>query len=290
MSDTTIEWTHRAGTIGATWNPTTGCDRISRGCDHCYALTLAKRLKAMGSAKYQTDGNPRTSGPGFGLAIHPDTLSEPLRWRKPRTVFVNSMSDLGHARIPRAFLAQVWAVMAATPQHTYQVLTKRPERMARILADREWRSSVFLRESVLDLRGPARKLPTWPLSNVWVGTSVEDADVLHRVDALRDIPASVRFVSAEPLLGPLTGINLDGVNWLIAGGESGPGARPMDLDLVRDLRDACTASGTALFIKQLGSVWESAAGRRGKGGDMQHWPADLRIRQYPTAPGVEVAW
>ncbi|WP_143673788.1 DUF5131 family protein, partial [Streptomyces sp. or20] len=117
---TTIEWTEQ------TWNPTTGCDRISPGCDNCYALTMAKRLKGMGSAKYQTDGDPRTSGPGFALSTHADTLTEPLHWKKPRKVFVNSMSDLFHARVPRDFLAQVFAVMAATPQHTYQILTKRP--------------------------------------------------------------------------------------------------------------------------------------------------------------------
>ena len=126
---TTIEWTEQ------TWNPTTGCDRISPGCDHCYALTMARRLKGMGSAKYQNDGHPKTSGPGFALTVHPDVLTEPLRWKKPRKVFVNSMSDLFHARVPREFLAQVFAVMAATPQHTYQILTKRPERAARILTD-----------------------------------------------------------------------------------------------------------------------------------------------------------
>ncbi len=128
MADSSIEWTEK------TWNPTTGCDKISPGCDNCYALTMARRLKAMGSAKYQTDGHPVTSGPGFGLAVHSDALGEPLKWRKPTTVFVNSMSDLFHARVPTDFIAQVFAVMAMTPQHTYQVLTKRPERMARLLA------------------------------------------------------------------------------------------------------------------------------------------------------------
>src|SRR3954454_16504285 len=127
-----IEWTE------VTWNPTTGCDRVSTGCDHCYALTLAKRLKGMGSTKYQTDGDPRTSGPGFGLTVHPDTLNVPLRWRGPRTVVVNSMSDLFHAKVPREFVAQVFGVMAATPQHTYQILTKRPERMARMLGDQNF--------------------------------------------------------------------------------------------------------------------------------------------------------
>ncbi|WP_416906212.1 DUF5131 family protein [Micromonospora echinospora] len=204
---TTIEWTEE------TWNPTTGCDRISAGCDNCYAATLAKRLKGMGSAKYQTDGDPRTSGPGFGVAVHPDTLDAPLRWRQPKRIFVNSMSDLFHARVPREFVGKVFAVMAATPQHTYQVLTKRPDRMARILNDLAWRSSVYLRESTLDLRGPAREIPPWPLPNVWLGTSVEDqraADL--RIPALLDTPAAVRWLSCEPLLGP---VDLGG--WLPCG-------------------------------------------------------------------------
>ena len=132
-TQTAIEWTE------TTWNPTTGCDRISAGCDHCYALTLARRLKAMGVAKYQNDGDFRTSGPGFGVTLHDDVLLEPLCWRKPRTVFVNSMSDVGHARVPAAFVARIWAVMALTPQHTYQVLTKRPERLARMLSRDEFR-------------------------------------------------------------------------------------------------------------------------------------------------------
>lgn len=164
----TIEWTE------ATWNPATGCDRISRGCDHCYALTLAKRLKAMGNAKYQTDGDPRTSGPGFGVAVHPDTLGLPLRWRQPRIVFVNSMSDLFHARVPDEFILRVFAVMQATPRHTYQVLTKRSPRLRRL----------------------APGLP-WP-KNVWMGVSVEDDDHVRRVGDLRHVPAAVRFISAEP--------------------------------------------------------------------------------------------
>ncbi len=144
MAETSIEWTKRDGTVGRTWNPTSGCDKISPGCGlprfdgdapgGCYALTLAKRLKGMGSAKYQNDGDPRTSGPGFGITTHPDTLGDPLKWRRPTTVFVNSMSDLFHAKVPREFVVQVFAVMAATPQHTYQVLTKRGARMARFFS------------------------------------------------------------------------------------------------------------------------------------------------------------
>ncbi|HEY6115267.1 MAG TPA: phage Gp37/Gp68 family protein [Candidatus Dormibacteraeota bacterium] len=283
MSATTsIEWTEK------TWNPTTGCDRISAGCDNCYALTMAKRLKGMGSAKYQNDGDPRTSGPGFALTVHPDVLSEPLRWRKPAVVFVNSMSDLFHARVPREFVARVFAVMAATPQHTYQILTKRPERMVRMLNDDQWRSSVFLRESVTQ-DAETRPLPTWPLGNVWLGTSVESDQHTKRADALRATPAAVRFISAEPLLGPLSSLDLAGIDWLIAGGESGPGSRPLNLAWVRDLIGRCRAAETAPFVKQLGSVWahdtfydgESIARSDKKGGNWQYWDADLRVRDYP---------
>lgn len=226
-----IEWT------GATWNPTTGCDRLSAGCDHCYALTLAKRLKAMGAPKYQNDGDPRTSGPGFGVAIHPDALRIPYGWREPRVVFVNSMSDLFHARVPVSFVREVFSVMADTPRHTYQVLTKRSHRLVR-LADR------------LD----------WP-PNVWLGVSVEDAAQLQRIDHLRDVPAAVRFLSCEPLLGPLHALDLTGIGWVIAGGESGPGCRPLDRTWVTDIRDACTAAGVPFFFKQWGGRTPKAGGR-----------------------------
>lgn len=259
MAETAIEWTHRAGTIGETWNPSTGCDRISDGCTNCYALTMAKRLKAMGQAKYQNDGDPRTSGPGFGLTVHPDMLSVPLRWRTPRTVFVNSMSDLGHARIPRDFLARVWDVMGQTPQHTYQILTKRPERFARVL----------------------NEIQPDPLGNVWIGCSIESDEYARRADALRATPAALRFISAEPLLGPLPSLDLTGIDWLIIGGESGSGARFLDLGWIWDLIDKARAAGTAVFVKQLGSVWAQAHAADRKGGDWSRWPAGLRIREYP---------
>ncbi|GAB2941139.1 DUF5131 family protein [Micromonospora polyrhachis] len=226
-----IEWTE------ATWNPTTGCDRISAGCDNCYALTLAKRLKAMGSAKYQNDGNAITSGPGFDVTIHEDALDIPRRWREPRTVFVNSMSDLFHARVPLDYVRRVFDVMADTPRHTYQVLTKRASRLAKLAPQLDWPG------------------------NVWMGMSVESEAELARIDHLRTVPAAVRFISAEPLLGSLDGINLGGIHWLIAGGESGQGARPMDPTWVRQLRDACTASGTAFFFKQWGGRTPKAGGR-----------------------------
>jgi protein gp37 len=226
-----IEWTE------ATWNPTTGCDRTSPGCDHCYALTLAKRLKAMGTEKYQNDGDPRTSGPGFKLTVHWDALDVPHGWRQPRTVFVNSMSDLFHDDVPFDFIEAVFEVMRDTPRHTYQVLTKRSRR----------------------LRQLAPKLD-WP-PNVWMGVSVETAKYAFRLDHLRDVPAAVRFVSAEPLLGPLGDVNLDGIDWVIAGGESGPNARPMDIAWGRDLRDQCLEAGTKFFFKQWGGRTPKAGGR-----------------------------
>ncbi|MEV5211385.1 phage Gp37/Gp68 family protein [Micromonospora sp. NPDC053740] len=283
MADTSIEWTQRPGTIGAVWNPTTGCDKISAGCDNCYALGMARRLKAMGQAKYQNDGHPVTSGPGFALTTHPDELSTPLRWRKPRTVFVNSMSDLFHARVPADFLIGAFGVMAATSdRHTYQVLTKRPERMAKffttpgLLAEVAYQGAQRCEnaDSIHDaiLTGP------WPLPNVWLGTSIELDKHVGRADALRATPAAVRFISAEPLLGPLPSLDLTGIDWLIIGGESGPGSRPMELAWVEGLIGKARDAGTAVFVKQLGKVWAGS----GKGGDWSTWPEHLRIREYPT--------
>lgn len=230
-----IEWTE------ATWNPTTGCDRVSLGCEHCYALILAKRLKAMGAAKYQADGDPRTSGPGFAVTVHPDALELPYHWRSPRVVFVNSMSDLFHAKVPVGFIRDVFAVMAETPQHTYQVLTKRSRRLRRLAESLDWSA------------------------NVWMGVSVEHLAQLVRVDDLRATPAAVKFVSAEPLLGPLftpaSSLDLTGVDWVITGGESGSGARPCDPEWVRDVRDACTAANVAFFHKQWGGRTSKAGGR-----------------------------
>lgn len=228
---TGIEWTD------VTWNPTTGCDRISRGCDNCYALAMAKRLKAMGSARYQQDGSPSTSGPGFALTVHPDALDQPYRWTGRRTVFVNSMSDLFHAKVPLGFVKEVLAVMADTPQHTYQVLTKRSSRLPKI----------------------ADKLD-WP-ANLWLGVSVEDAEHLYRVDDLRKVPAFVRFLSCEPLLGPLKKLDLEGIGWVITGGESGPHARPLDQEWVREIRDLCIAEHVPFFHKQWGGRTPKHGGR-----------------------------
>lgn len=271
---TGIQWTSE------TWNPTTGCDRISEGCDHCYALTMAKRLKGMGQTKYQNDGDPRTSGPGFGLTVHPDALTIPTRWRKPRLIFVNSMSDLGHARVPIDFLAEVWAVMAVTPRHTYQILSKRPHRLSRALLADGFRAAMEAHALIsYGFRGGIG----WPLPNVWMGTSIELDRHRPRADSLRETPAAVRFLSLEPLLGPLLSLDLSGIDWAILGGESGAGAREMDLGWVRDLIARCREAGTAVFVKQLGSQWAHANGGLRNGGDMDDWPADLRIREFPRA-------
>jgi protein gp37 len=403
MSDNTaIEWTD------ATWSPSTGCDRTSPGCDHCYALTLAKRLRAMGSAKYQTDGDPRTSGPGFGVAMHADSLSLPMAWRKSRKIFVNSMSDLFHAKITDEFIAQVFAVMAASPQHVFQILTKRHARMRSLLSspafgDMVWRAFVDLdhpgkdwetAERLLGDRATPRPMP--PIPWVHLGVSVEDQHWAGiRIPALLATPAAVRWISAEPLLGPIdlsawmppispmdpekaprtwadwawpgwvpaevrasvegfwsesfgrgpqawmrsmheqgapafgsivtmddgfgrnapqvTGryvhawnnigrLAMDddsfkytsfgprergqqrGIKWVVAGGESGPGARPMDIEWARSLVAQCQQAHVPVHVKQLGAIWARANGARDrKGGTPDEWPTDLVVRQFPHA-------
>lgn len=249
MSDkSAIEWTE------ATWNPTTGCDRVSAGCDNCYALTLARRLKAMGVAKYQTDGDPRTSGPGFGVATHWDALAVPYSWKRPRLVFVNSMSDLFHAKVSRDFILAVFDVMRATPQHTYQILTKRARRLARIADQFEWPK------------------------NVWMGVSLESSDQYGRVVDLVRVPAAVRFLSCEPLLGSLPGLPLDGIDWVIAGGESGRGARPVNPEWIRELRDTCVSARTPFFFKQWGGARAKSGGRELDGLTWDEMPALVQAR------------
>jgi protein gp37 len=275
MADTKIEWATKV------WNPATGCDRISPGCDNCYALEMARRLKAMGQAKYQRDGDPRTSGPGFGLTVHQDALTVPLRQRKPETWFVNSMSDLFHARVPVEFIARVWVTMARTPQHTYQILTKRPERMHAIVGESIDGGYRLLEE--LHREEDAQDLydATWPLPNVWLGASIELDRYARRADDLRATEAAVRFLSLEPLLGPLPSLDLTGIDWVIIGGESGPGSRPLDLGWVRDITARCRDAGTAVFVKQMGSRWAQANGVHGKGNDWSLWPEEFRIREFP---------
>lgn len=304
-----IEWTD------ATWNPTTGCDRVSPGCANCYALTLAPRLQAMAQKRgptdpYMRDGHPKTSGPGFGLMMHESRLDQPLRWTRPRRVFVNSMSDLFHPEVTVEFLDRIFAVMAMAHQHTFQVLTKRPERMREYVSEASGRVAdtiIAMRRAKGDT--DPRVMPHvplghewWPLPNVWLGTSVENARWRTRIDELRQTPAAVRFLSCEPLLGPLMGsctcgsavsqhmagcgvldyINLTGIDWVIVGGESGPGARPMDEQWVRDIVTASRRQGAAPFVKQMGDVWSRAnLGHPGHGGDIETFSADLRVREYP---------
>jgi len=238
-----IEWTE------ATWNPTTGCDQVSPGCDNCYALTLSKRLKAMGSAKYQNDGSERTSGPGFRLTVHPSSLNIPRGWSTPRLIFVNSMSDLFHEAVPTTFIRRVFDVIRETPQHTYQVLTKRSKRLSRIAPALEWPP------------------------NLWMGVSVESPRYLFRIDHLRTVPAAVRFVSAEPLLGALGEIDLSRIHWVIAGGESGAHSRPVKHEWVAELRDNCADSEVAFFFKQWGGRTPKAGGRELDGEVWDELPA-----------------
>jgi protein gp37 len=237
-----IEWTEE------TWNPTTGCDRMSPGCTNCYALTLARRLKEMGQPKYQQDGNPQRSGPGFALTLHEDTLTIPLRWKSPKKIFVDSMSDLFHHEVPLTYLERVFSVMEKTPRHTYQILTKRAKRLASI----------------------ASALP-WP-ANVWMGVSIESQDYTFRVDELRKVPAAVRFLSVEPMLGPVK-LNLKGIDWVVGGGESGANARPLDISWIRSLRDDCVAEGVAFFFKQWGGRTPKAGGRLLDGRTWDEFPA-----------------
>lgn len=217
-----IEWTEM------TWNPVTGCTKVSQGCKFCYAERMAKRLKAMGAQRYVN---------GFDLALHEDILERPYRWVKPRTVFVNSMSDLFHEDVPADFIQRVFKVMQECPQHTFQVLTKRSGRLC-ALAD---------------------QLP-WP-GNVWMGVSVENEQVLHRIEHLRQVPAHIRFLSCEPLLGPLDKLTLDKIHWVIVGGESGPGARPMQRAWVESILNQCEVQSVSFFFKQWGGPKKSRTGR-----------------------------
>ncbi|NVO86325.1 DUF5131 family protein [Hymenobacter terrestris] len=239
------------------WNPMTGCDRISAGCDNCYALLFARRLKELGQPKYQNDGDPRTSGPGFDLTLHPDALAQPRSWRKPRHIFVGSMSDLFHTRVPLDYIQQVVDVMRATPQHTYQVLTKRARRLANL--------SEFI---------------AWP-DNVWVGTSIEDASLLHRADDLRRVDAAVRFLSLEPLLGPLPDLDLAGIDWVTLAGEAGPGARPLEAAWVRQLRDRAQERGVPFFFLQWGGPTPKGGGRLLDGQTWDQMPL-RRVRPTPV--------
>ncbi len=234
MAETSIEWTD------ATWNPVAGCTIMSAGCTNCYAMRMAARLEAMGTPKYRgltrkSGGRAKWTGK---IALDEKALTIPSTWNKPRNVFVNSMSDLFHPDVPVEFVRKVWSVMKDTRRHTYQILTKRPDRMAAILRDG------------FDV-----------LPNVWLGASVEDGRVLHRLDDLRKVPAAIRFVSFEPLIGSVAGGKLEGIQWAIVGGESGPNARPMDPNWIDEIFDMCADTGAAFFFKQWGGKNKKASGR-----------------------------
>ena len=233
-----IEWTEM------TWNPVTGCTKISQGCKHCYAERMAKRLTAMGSVRYRN---------GFEVTLHPDLVDVPRGWRQPRVVFVNSMSDLFHDDIPLAYIQRVFATMRDCPHHTFQVLTKRSERLAEF----------------------APYLP-WP-KNVWMGVSVEDARVVRRVADLQSTPAAVRFLSLEPLIGPLDDLPLDGIHWAIVGGESGPKARPMQKQWVSSLLRQCRTAKVPFFFKQWGGVRKDLTGRALNGRIYDEMPRGLQM-------------
>lgn len=232
-----IEWTEM------TWNPVTGCSKVSAGCKFCYAERMAKRLQAMGVERYRN---------GFAVTLHDDLIDVPRTWKQPRIVFVNSMSDLFHEEVPLEFIRRVFATMATTPQHTYQILTKRSERLKELAAEL-----------------------VWP-PNIWMGVSVEDERVTYRICDLQSVPAAVRFLSCEPLLGPLEHLSLEGIHWVIVGGESGPGARPMERKWVESIRRQCRQAKVPFFFKQWGGVRKDLTGR------------ELNGRTYDEMPKVFV--
>lgn len=217
-----IEWTE------ATWNPVTGCDKVSPGCAHCYAEAFAERWRGIADHPYEQ---------GFDLRLWPQRLAQPLRWKRPRMIFVNSMSDLFHERIPFDFIRQVFDSMQEANRHTFQILTKRPERLVELADDLPWSK------------------------NIWMGVSIENRRFVGRADLLREVPAAIRFISAEPLLGPLEGLDLSDIHWLIAGGESGPRARAAKLVWIRELRNRCQEENVAFFFKQWGGRTPKAGGR-----------------------------
>ena len=250
MSEQTgIEWTD------STWNPVTGCHKVSPGCKNCYAARLASRLQAMGNPRYAN---------GFEVTLHHDLVDRPTKWTKPRKIFVNSMSDLFHAEVPLEFIQAVFSTIVVADHHTFQVLTKRPER-ALELSD---------------------QLP-WP-PNLWMGTSVENADYLHRVDTLRLIPAQTRFLSLEPLIDDIPNIGLTNIDWVIAGGESGPGARKIEEDWVRSIRDQCDEAGVRFFFKQWGGTNKKRSGRMLDNTTWDEFPEPIHAGQH--LPKLKPKW
>ena len=228
-----IEWTE------STWNPVTGCSKISPGCKHCYAERMAHRLQAMGQPSYKD---------GFAVTLQPQSLEIPLRWKKPQVIFVNSMSDLFHDKVPDDYILKVFDVMVRADWHQYQILTKRPERLLQLDPHLPWRP------------------------HIWMGVSVESEPYVHRIESLRQTHAHVKFLSLEPLLGPLPKLNLKNIDWAIVGGESGPGARPMDEAWVVDIQKQCARAKTAFFFKQWGGINKKKAGRELKGRTWDEMP------------------
>ncbi|HEY5122850.1 MAG TPA: phage Gp37/Gp68 family protein [Ignavibacteria bacterium] len=241
MKHTKIEWTE------VTWNPTTGCNKVSAGCKNCYAEIFAKRLQAMGNQKYRN---------GFELTIHPDVLDEPKRWKNSKIVFVNSMSDIFHERIPLNFLKKVFKVMNDTPRHIYQVLTKRSERLEEIANKFEW------------------------TENIWMGVSVEDDRVINRIANLKNTPAKIKFLSLEPLLSSLPNLNLKGIDWVIVGGESGTKSRPVQKEWIIDIKDQCEKANVEFFFKQWGGMNKKANGRELNGKVYNGMPKIQINQQY----------
>lgn len=237
-----IEWTE------ATWNPVTGCDKVSPGCAHCYAERMAKRLQAMGQRNYAR---------GFEVVLQEQMLQLPLRWKRPQRVFVNSMSDMFHADVPLSFIHAIFDVMRQANWHEYQILTKRSDRLAELDPQLKW------------------------APHIWMGVSVENRRFLHRIDHLRATCAYVKFLSLEPLLGPLPALDLHRIDWVIVGGESGPHARPMERSWVLDIRDQCRSAGVAFFFKQWGGVFKSRTGRELDGRTWDEMPERNKIQRAP---------
>ena len=238
-NNSSIEWTE------STWNPLTGCTKISPGCQHCYAERMALRLQSMGQPHYAN---------GFKLTLHEDSLELPLRWKRPQTIFVNSMSDLFHKDVPLGFIQKMFDVMNRASWHRFQVLTKRSDRLLELSPRLQW------------------------APNIWMGVSVEKEDYLFRIAELRKTPAKIKFLSLEPLLGPLPNLKLRGINWVIVGGESGPGARPMDPEWAFDIRDQCQAAGVAFFFKQWGGIRKKTTGRLLEGRTWDEMPVTWSLK------------
>ena len=238
MANSKIEWTE------STWNPVTGCTKISAGCANCYAERMAKRLQAMGQPNYAN---------GFDVVMHPHVLGNPLSWKKPQMIFVNSMSDLFHEEVSLDFIQQIFDVMTKASWHTFQILTKRADRLGELAA-----------------------LIDWP-ENVWMGATVESADCVSRIDCLRDVPSSIKFLAMEPLLSRVDNLNLDSIDWVIVGGESGPGSRPIEKEWVIEIKEQCLAQGVPFFFKQWGGVNKKKTGRILDGRTWDEMPREASV-------------